>query len=84
MSKSQLCATNRSPAVSQLNGSSPGCAPVAAIDSPIARCHQASGSTCGRHVATHAADEHDGGERAAPAARRRATVGRPSQLTARW
>ena len=54
-SHSQLCATNGSPAVSQLNGSVGGIVPVVAIDSPMAMCHQASGSTWGRHVATHAA-----------------------------
>ena len=54
-SHSQLCATNGCPAVSQLNGSVDGMTRPATIESPIARCHQASGSTCGRHVATHAA-----------------------------
>ena len=34
---------------------SPGSSAVAAIEFPMAMCHHASGSTCGRHVATHAA-----------------------------
>ncbi len=53
-SHSQLWATNRSPSVSQLNGSVAGIAPLVAMTLPVTMCHQASGSTWGRHVATHA------------------------------